>query len=97
MARVVVRGLGPSLAQGGISGALADPTLQLFNGNGDSVAFNDNWRDSQQAELQATTIPPANDLEAAVVADVAPGPYTALVSGNGGTTGVALVEIYHLY
>ena len=95
-ARIVLRAIGPSLAQAGISGALADPTLQLVNGNGDSVAFNNNWRDTQQAELQATTIPPSNELESAVVATIPPGAYTAVVAGNGGQTGVALVELYHL-
>ncbi len=95
-ARIVLRAIGPSLAQAGISGALADPTLQLVNGNGDAVAFNNNWRDTQQAELQATTIPPSNELESAVVATIPPGAYTAVVAGNGGQTGVALVELYHL-
>jgi plastocyanin len=97
VARVVVRALGPSLANAGIAGALSDPTLNLVNGNGDSVAFNNNWRDIQQAEIQATTIAPSSDLEAAVVADLPPGSYTAVVAGNGAATGVALVELYHLY
>jgi plastocyanin len=91
-ARIVLRAIGPSLAQVGISGALADPTLQLVNGNGDAVAFNNNWRDTQQAELQATTIPPRDDREAAIVATLAPGAYTAVVRGSDGTTGVG----YHL-
>ena len=95
-ARVVLRAIGPSLAGAGVSGALADPTLQLFNGNGDSVAANNNWRDAQQAELQATGIAPPHDLEAAIVANLSPGAYTAVVAGNGGATGVALVELYQL-
>ena len=95
-ARVIVRAIGPSLAGSGISGALADPTLELRDGNGELVRANNNWKDSQQAEIEATTIPPPDDIESAIVATLAPAPYTAIVAGNGGTTGVALVEVYHL-
>jgi len=60
------------------------------------VSFNNNWRDTQQAEIQATTIPPSHDLESAIVTEVPPGSYTAVVAGNAGATGVALVEVYQL-
>lgn len=95
-ARVVVRAIGPSLSGAGIDDVLADPTLQLRNSNGESVAFNDNWRDNQQGEIDASGIPPSHDLESAVVATLAPGAYTALVAGTGGTSGVALVEVYNV-
>jgi plastocyanin len=94
--RVIVRAIGPALSQSGISGVLADPTLELRDGNGELVRSNNNWKDSQQADIQATGIPPQHDLEAAIIATVPPGPYTAIVAGNNGTTGVALVEVYHL-
>ncbi len=58
--------------------------------------MNDNWRSTQQAEIIATTIPPSNDLESAIVRTLPPGPYSAIVTGAGGTTGVALVEVYNL-
>jgi cell division septation protein DedD len=91
--RVIVRAIGPSLS---VSGALGDPTLELHNGNGATIASNDNWRSDQEAEIIATTIPPSNDLESAIVRDLAPGNYTAIVRGVDGTTGVALVEAYGL-
>ena len=57
---------------------------------------NNNWRDTQQAAIEATGLPPTNDLESAIVATLAPGSYTAVVKGNNNTTGVALVEVYDL-
>jgi len=91
--RVIVRAIGPSLPG---SGALADPTLELRDINGGLVASNDNWRSDQEAEIIATTIPPTNDLESAIVRDLAPGNYTAIVRGVNGLTGIALVEAYGL-
>jgi hypothetical protein len=91
--RVIVRAIGPSLT---VSGALADPILELHDGNGATIASNDNWRSDQEAEIIATTIPPSNDSEAAIVRNLAPGNYTAIVRGVNGTTGVAVVEAYGL-
>jgi plastocyanin len=91
--RVIVRAIGPSLT---VSGALGDPTLELHDGNGALIAFNDDWRTDQEAEIIATTIPPTNDLESAIVRDLAPGAYTAIVRGVNNATGVALVEVYGL-
>jgi len=94
--RVIARAIGPSLAQHGITNPLQDPTLELHNGNGAVIAFNDNWRDSQQAEIQATGLAPSDDRESAVVSTLAPGSYTAIVRGKNNTIGVALVEVYGL-
>lgn len=91
--RIIVRGLGPFLP---VSANLADPTLELHDSFGGTVAGNDNWRDTQQDELKATTIPPANDYDAAIVRNLAPGAYTAVLAGKGSTTGVGLVEVYDL-
>lgn len=91
--RVMVRAIGPSLS---VPGPLANPTLELRNGDGGLIASNDNWRSDQEAEIIATTIPPANDLESAIVQNLAPGNYTAIVRGVNGTTGVGLVEAYGL-
>jgi subtilisin-like proprotein convertase family protein len=92
--RVIVRALGPSLP---LAGALADPTLELRDGNGALIASNDNWRDSQEADILAT-IPPTNNQESAIVATLPAGgaSYTAIVRGANGATGVALVEVYAL-
>jgi hypothetical protein len=60
------------------------------------IRSNNDWRDSQQAEIIATGLQPPDDRESALVQTVAPGSYTAIVRGNGNTTGVALVEVYHL-
>jgi hypothetical protein len=94
--RVLVRGIGPSLTPFGIPNALADPTLELRDGTGTLISSNDSWRSTQQQEIIATGVPPTNDLEPAIVANLTPGNYTAIVRGNGGTTGVALVEVYEL-
>lgn len=95
-ATVIVRAIGPSLAQVGIAGAIPDPTLELRDSNGNLVQSNDNWKDSQQAAIQGTGLAPQNDLESAVVAAVSPGAYTAIVAGKNSQTGVGLVEVYHL-
>lgn len=93
---VLVRGIGPSLAEHGINAPLADPMLELHDGNGALIAFNDNWRSDQEAEIEATTIPPHDDLEAAILNTLTPGAYTAILRGVGETLGVALVEAYQL-
>jgi WD40 repeat protein len=98
-AKVIVRAIGPSLS---VSGALGDPTLELHDVNGTTIATNDNWKindqtgQSQEADIRATTIPPTNDLESALVASLPPGNYTAIVRGKNNTTGVAVVEVYNL-
>jgi len=91
--RVIVRAIGPSLP---VPGALSDPTLELRDGNGGLIRSNDNWRSDQEAEIIATTIPPPLDLESAIVENLAPGIYTAIVRGVNNTTGVAVVEAYDL-
>ena len=92
----VVRAIGPSLTQFGVTDALPDPTLELHDGNGALIQDNDNWKDSQQTEIEATGLQPTSDLESAVLETLAPGVYTAIVAGSGGVTGVALVEVYGL-
>jgi hypothetical protein len=93
---ILFRALGPSLANAGVSGVLANPTLQLFNAQGQILAGNDNWKDSQQAAIQATGIPPTNDMESAILRTLGPGSYTAIVRGKSSTTGIALIEAYAL-
>jgi Pectinesterase len=94
--KVIVRAIGPSLAAAGIAHPLDDPTLELHDGNGIAIAFNDNWRDAQQADIQATGIPPTDDREAALVADLPPGSYTAVVAGHNGGSGIGVVEVFCL-
>jgi hypothetical protein len=93
---LIVRALGPTLADFGVSGALADPTLELRNGNGVIIAQNDDWKSTQQAAIQNSGYAPSKDAEAAILATLQPGNYTAIVRGKSNTTGVALVEIYNL-
>lgn len=95
-AKVIARAIGPSLSQFNISGALADPTLELRDGNGGVVRSNNNWRETQQAEIEATGLQPQHELESSVLAELLPGNYTAIVAGDGGATGVGLVEVYQL-
>ena len=91
--RVIVRAIGPSLT---LPGALANPMLELHDSNGALIASNDDWRTNQEAEIIATGIPPSNNLESAIVQNLAPGSYTAIVRGVNGTTGIAVVEAYGL-
>ena len=93
---VIVRAIGPSLSHFGVPNVLADPVLELHGPGAFVTITNNNWRDTQEAEIQATGIPPTNDLESAIVATLNPGAYTAIVRGNGNTSGVALVEVYDL-
>lgn len=94
---VLIRALGPSLA-GFVNGPLPDPTLELHNGNGDTITANNNWKDNpaQAQAIAATGIAPKNDLESAIYANLPAGAYTAVVSGTNGTSGVGLVEVYDL-
>ena len=92
--KVIIRAIGPSLP--GVSGNLQDPVLELFDGEGNPIAQNDNWRDTQQDEVNATGIPPSDDRESAIVRTLPPAAYTAIVRGASETTGVALIEVYAL-
>jgi hypothetical protein len=91
--KVIVRGIGPSLTG---FGALLDPVLELRGPDGSLIISNDNWKETQQAEIQNSTLAPTNDLEAAIVATLPPANYTAVLRGKNGTTGIALVEMYDL-
>ena len=95
-ATVVIRGKGPALASEGITTPLADPTLQLFNDSGTALQSNDDWRDTQQLEMLTLGIPPSNENESGLVLTLAPGAYTAVMSGKDGTTGVGIVEVYNI-
>jgi hypothetical protein len=94
--RVMFRAIGPSLAARGVTGELLNPTLELVDSSGTSLAFNDNWRSNQATEIIATGLAPENDAESAIVRTLSPGNYTAIVRGAGDTSGVALVEVYRL-
>ncbi|HVF72780.1 MAG TPA: hypothetical protein VM940_14350 [Chthoniobacterales bacterium] len=91
-AKVIVRAIGSSLP---FAGKLENPTLEVVDQNGGRIS-NDNWRETQETEVIATTIPPTNDNESAIVATLAPGAYTAVVRGADNTTGIAVVEAYNL-
>jgi hypothetical protein len=93
---VLLRGIGPSLTAFGITGALANPTLDLRRADGSRIRANDNWRDMQEEEIEATGIPPQDNLEAAIIETLDPGSYTVILRGMGMTTGVGLVEVYDL-
>ena len=95
-ATVLVRAIGPSLAQAGITNFLRNPMVELRNGNGQLVAANDNWKTTQMAAIQATTIPPMNDLESAIITTLPSGSYTAIVRGQNSGTGVGLIEVFNI-
>jgi len=97
---LVLRGLGPSLAGAGVPNVLANPTLELRDGNGALIRANDNWQDDPTGTCPAIIVgaglAPTNTLESAICATLAPGQYTALLSGVNNGTGVGLVEVYDL-
>ena len=95
---VAIRGLGPSLTQAGLSNVLADPTLELHNGDGVLLLSNDNWEDDSvsAAQLTATGLAPQAPNEAAIFTSLPPGAYTAILAGKNDGVGIGLVEIYSL-
>ena len=103
--RVIIRAIGPELTQYGIADALANPRLELHNGTGALIASNDDWQttilggiitSNQVSDIQNSGHAPTAASESAIVADLQPGNYTAIVRGVNNTTGVALVEVYDL-
>ena len=95
--RIVIRALGPSLATTGVVGALLNPTVTVFNSQMEVVASNDDWQTSPNAgDLTAVHLDPTDPRESALIATLAPGNYTAVVSGVNGTSGIGLVEAYDL-
>jgi hypothetical protein len=96
-AKVLLRAIGPSLANSGVANALLDPTLELRDGSGSLVVGNDDWRTGgQEQQIIDSTVPPTDDRESALIATLNGGNYTAVVRGKGNNTGVALVEVYRL-
>jgi hypothetical protein len=93
---ILVRAIGPSLAAAQVAGPLQDPEIELYDSNGASIAFNDNWKETQETDIEAAQLAPADDRESAIEATLAPGAYTAIVRGADDTTGVGLVEVYRL-
>ena len=94
---VIVRALGPSLGNYGVSGVLNDPTLTIYDSTGTAIASNDNWRDNVNAiDVQRNSLSPPNERESALVLHLPAGEYTAVVSGANGGTGIGLAEVYSL-
>lgn len=96
-AQIVIRAIGPSLGNFGVSGTLQDPTLELVNSNGGIIRSNNDWKESQQSEISATGLQPGDDREAALIESLPAGNYTAIVRGAGNSTGIGLVEIYDFH
>lgn len=93
--RVLIRGVGPSLAEFGVANSLQDPILEIHDQNG-QIAQNDAWRSDQETEIAASGLAPKDNREAAVILSLWPGQYTAIVRGLNNSTGNALVEVYQL-
>ncbi len=94
---VIARAIGPSLGSAGVANPLANPLLELRDSNGDLVQSNDNWQDNPDAgTITDSGLAPSDPMEAAVLATLNPGGYTALVSGVNGATGIGLVEVYDM-
>jgi hypothetical protein len=93
---LLLRAIGPDLTALGLRGALQDPTLELRDASGTVLAYNDDWRDTQESEIEATGIAPNGERDSAIRAILMPGCYTAIVRGRANTTGLALVELYDL-
>lgn len=95
-ARVVIRAIGPSLANVGIDNPLQDPTLEIHDSNGAIITSNDDWKDSQEALIQQSGLAPTDNRESALISVVPTGAYTAIVRGKSDGTGVGLIEVYNL-
>jgi hypothetical protein len=93
--RVLIRAVGPSLSNSGVANPLQDPVLELHDSTG-AVITNDNWRTSQESEIQNSGLAPADDRESAIIASLPPGNHTAIIRGAGNSTGVGIVEIFDL-
>ncbi|HJX25978.1 MAG TPA: matrixin family metalloprotease [Chthoniobacterales bacterium] len=94
---VIMRAIGPSLANAGISGALADPTLELHDSSGNTLSTNNDWQSSSQAsQISASGLAPSNSKESAIIATLAPGSYTAIIRGVNSSTGIGMIEVYDL-
>ena len=96
--KMIMRVRGPSLYLNGvpIPGSLSDPTIELHDSSGAVIASNDNWRTSQEAEINASTLAPLDDREPAIIASLTPGAYTVIVRGARSTSGIGLLEMYDL-
>jgi hypothetical protein len=94
--KILLRAIGPELTASGVSGALQDSVMELRDENGGLLMANDNWKETQQAEIEATGIPPRDDRESAILRTLSAGNYTSIIRGKGDSTGVALVEAYNL-
>jgi hypothetical protein len=94
--KLIVRAIGPSLAQKNVPGAMQDPVLALHGPDGSLIVTNDNWKDAQQSAIEESKLAPTDERESAIVATLQPGAYTAIVRGRENTTGAALVEIYDI-
>jgi cyclophilin family peptidyl-prolyl cis-trans isomerase len=95
--QILVRAVGPSLTAFGVPNALTDPMLDLFNGQGTKIDSNDDWMSSpQKTQIQSSGLAPTNAKESAILRTLAAGPYTAVVHGTNGGTGVGSVEVYQL-
>jgi sugar lactone lactonase YvrE len=93
---IVVRALGPSLAAFGITNPLPDPVLELRDASGTLIASNNDWRDTQQDAITATTLNPTDDHESAILISLRGGTFTAIVGSATGVPGTAVVEVYNL-
>ena len=93
---ILVRAIGPTLANVGVDGALEDPILELHDKDGSLIVSNDDWKEPQQAQIEGTGLAPTDDRESAILATLSSDSYTAIVRGKSDTTGVALVEVYNV-
>jgi hypothetical protein len=102
---VIIRAIGPELTRFGVPNVLADPTMELHDGNGALIGSNDNWQNTiiggiitqnQVQEIRNSGLAPRHPRESAIIANLPPGNYTAIVRGVNNTVGVALVEVYNL-
>ena len=94
--QVLVRGIGPSLSQYGVTNVLGDPIIELHDSTRATIATNDNWKDTQQTAIQASGLAPQNDLESAILMTLSPGSYTVFIRGTNQSSGIGLVEVYDL-
>jgi len=92
--KVVLRGLGPSLTRFNLTGLLQDPVIELRQADGSLLLANDNWKDTQRAQIEGSIYQPTDDRESVIVANLQPAAYTVTLSGKNQTAGIGTVEVY---
>jgi pectate lyase len=94
--KLIIRGIGPSLANFGIQNPISDPTLTLYDANGTQIAYNNNWQDSQGGGISQIGMQPSDWREAVILTNLPPGTYSAILRDYWNASGIGSIQLYQL-